>query len=60
MAELEQLRNERNAQEYAQVREVQWNEAKETELERLRMQLRFKEESVQTLKQANEQYRDKA
>ena len=24
------------------------------------MQLRFKEESVQTLKQANEQYRDKA
>lgn len=24
------------------------------------MQMRFKEESVQTLKQANEQYRDKA
>ena len=29
------------------------------ELSRLRMQLQFKEESIQTLKSANEQYRDK-
>ena len=57
--ELERLRNERNAYEYAQARDLNWNEAKQKELEKVKMQLQFKEESVLTLKSANEQYRDK-
>ena len=59
MDDLERLRNERNAFEHAQARDLQWTDNKEKELEKLKMQLQFKEESVQTLKSANEQYRDK-
>ena len=46
MDELERLRNERNAYEYAQARDLHWNENKQKELEKIKMQLQFKEESV--------------